>query len=177
MGVANSDFLNQIFNAWNENAATEARDYAFAIEDAARRRHTLEAWGETAKVSDVLQALGQTPAGPDRGTLLRGLTERFSFKPEETEAIRKLVASPSNVDITPAMAASVSLRYAYREPQAALEWTTTLPEALQAESARSVVKAWKDNVAAAQAVEKLPVGPVKAAAQEALKPKSGGEPF
>ena len=177
MGVANSDFLNQIFNAWNENAATEARDYAFAIEDAALRRHTLEAWGETAKVSDVLQALGQTPAGPDRGTLLRGRTERFSFKPEETEAIRKLVASPSNVDITPAMAASVSLRYAYRESQAALEWTTTLPEALQAESARSVVKAWKDKVAAAQAVENLPDGPVKTAAQEALKPKSGGDPF
>lgn len=177
LGVPDANSLRQIFGQWSQKSGTESRDYALAIADPALRRHTLEAWGEVAKPDEVIRALAKIPSGPDRKTLMSGLTARYSFDEGESAAIRELVANPSNVDITPAMAASVSLRYAYREPQAALEWTTTLPEALQAESARSVVNAWKDKVAAAQAVENLPDGPVKSAAQEALKRKTGAGPF
>jgi hypothetical protein len=169
IGVVDSNSLTQIFSAWNKQAAASARDYAFAIEDPALRRHALEAWGNTAKVTDFLEALDHIPAGPDRKTLLLGISQKYSSDPAQNEAIRHLVADPANTDITPAMASSVSAQFAYQEPQAALEWATTLPESLQAESAEVVMRVWKDKVAAAQAVEKLPEGPVKKAAQEALK--------
>lgn len=169
IGVADSNSLRQIFSQWNEGAAIEARDYALAIEDPALRRHTLEAWGETAKAAELFQALDQVPAGPDRRTLLRGLTQKYPVDQAGNETIRHLVADPGNSDVTPAMAASVSRYFAYDEPQAALNWTATLPAALQEESARAVVRVWTDQVAAAQAVENLPDGPMKAAALEAIK--------
>lgn len=72
-------------------------------------------------------------------------------------------------DVTPEIARTVGREYASTDPAAAFAWARALSADLQAEALGSVLWGWRDKAAAAQAVEQLPEGELKASAQNEMR--------
>ncbi|MES2708627.1 MAG: hypothetical protein V4726_18680 [Verrucomicrobiota bacterium] len=186
LGVADYNSLNRIFTEWCKADAKEARDYALSVEDPTLRRNSLEAWGKAAKSDAVRKAIEEVPDGPDRATLLQALsTSTATYRHEKgSEGAVKQgddlqfllgIAEKGGPSVTPGLIGNISMTYAYRDPAAAFARTGTVPENLQFGVAYQVLGIWKDNVAAAQAVDQLPDGPFKTTARRALQ-KSLSDP-
>lgn len=168
-GVASPNCLESIFSPWCEANTREARDYALKIEDPTLRRNCLEAWGSAAEQKEVRAAIEEIQDERNRRILIETLA-RNSSDPETGTFLRHLLEAGGS-DMSPGVVSNVSERYAYKEPGEAFAWAGTLPENLQPAAARAVLGAWRDKVAAAQAVEQLPEGPFKTTAQQALREK------
>lgn len=173
LGVADYNSLRQIFGQWCRQNALEARDYALSIEDPTLRRDSLISWADTAPAGDLLEAIAQESGTQNRKSLMDAMAVKIPRDEADAEKIREFVEQGIQHGVTPVYAAAVSRSFAtYRDAGAALEWVTHLPEAYQEESVGAVLSVWKDKVAAAQAVEKLPEGPMKAAARQHLIPRA-----
>ena len=168
IGVTNSNSLRQVYQIWGKAAPAEALNYAQTIEDPVLRRESLEAWGNSMKTPEVIRAIGSQPPGPDRRALLDSLSGNYNHDPGATGTIRSFVADPANNDISTNMVYRVSSTYASSDPQAALDWAASLPESRRNPGVQAVLLNWPDKVAAAQAVENLPPGPVREAVLQAL---------
>lgn len=164
LGLADS--MGGIFGTWCAADSGEAKAYALAIEDPELRARALSSWGNHAEPGDVQTAAAELPEGRDRRMLLDALSirggsdEAMAFLHKEMEK-----GSPS---ISSQAALYGGRMRAYQGEETAFAWAATLPERLRTPAVTGVFDNWKNKAAAALAVERLPGGPFKTAAGEAL---------
>ncbi|MES2709438.1 MAG: hypothetical protein V4726_22760 [Verrucomicrobiota bacterium] len=171
-GISDFNSLNQIYQKWCASGSREAMDYSMAVEDPTLRRNCLAAWSTHAPKDQVMTLIPQMPEGQDRSTLIENLS-KYSGQAESQDFLRRLVSAGGS-DITPQLAGMVSRNLTYSDPGTTLNWVGTLPENLQSSALPNVFNAWRDQFAASRAVDQLPDGAFKTAAQKALRDKLSG---
>lgn len=174
LGIADGNATRNIFSRWRAQfrSSSEVLEYIFNVEDPVLRHQYFGAWSEITDSSSLVQALQSLPPGAERAELIKQ-SSNHGHPGMDMTPWRDFLADPAHSDIPPQVASIAAMSYAYGQPDAALAWAMSLPERLREQSVEYVIDTWKrrDPVAAAQAVEALPVGPVKDTALRQLQPK------
>lgn len=172
VGVTGSNSIGVIFEKWCASNPEEALDYALGMEDPTLRKQTLQEWGASSTLAQVLEAVDASTDPETRTLLLKGQTSDPWSHPESQEALRDLIKNQTYPEITPEMASTLTIPIIGEDhdPAKAFAWAISLPEDFQGPSVYEVITLWmqKDKIAATQAVQNLPEGPSKTAALSIL---------
>lgn len=174
LGISNDNATRNIFSRWKSQSGSwkEALEYILNVEDPTLRHDYFGSWAHNADTPTLVQTLQSLQPGAERTALFKK-TALHAGPGEDMSLWRSFLADPAQSDVPAEVASIAAMSYAYQDPLVALNWSMALPERLRGQSIDAVIDVWKrrDPVAAAQAVEALPAGPVKDAALRQLQPK------